>query len=518
MAQSKSLEATFDRRPLGPTAGPVATRVLSSDGRVSPNEVRRWRAFPLLVAAYFMTIVDLTITNVALPTIGVKLHFPEADLQWVVTAYGLSFGGFLLLGGRAADLLGRRRLLMIGLAIFTAASLGCGLASSDTFLVIMRGVQGFGAAVVLPAALSIVMNMFPEGAERNKALGIWGAMGAMGATVGCLAGGLLTRYVGWESIFFLNVPIGVVALGLAPRMVPESRLRVASRRFDVAGATSITGALVLLVYAVSEAPQIGWGAMRTVAMLFAAAALLVTFFVIESRAEAPLLPMRLFRLSTVAGSNAVGFLLGASFFSFIFVGTLYMQQVLGYSALKTGLAWLAASVTSVAFAGLSQMLVTKTSAKMVMTFGMALIGTGIIWATQIPSDGNFWHNLAGPFFVSGMGTAFAFIPVSIGALAGVKERDAGVASGLLNTSQQLGGAIGVAIASSIAASRFHTLVHHGYSSAAALTGGFQWALWLCGLTGLAAVPVTFVLIRRSDMAKAVAQSQSPSRELAPAAA
>jgi hypothetical protein len=251
-------------------------------------------------------------------------------------------------------------------------------------------------------------------------------------------------------------------------------------------------------------------------MLFSAAALLVTFFVIESRAEAPLLPMRLFRLSTVAGSNAVGFLLGASFFAFIFVGTLYMQQVLGYSALKTGLAWLAASVTSVAFAGLSQMLVTKTSAKMVMAFGMALIGAGIIWATQIPTDGSFWHNLAAPFFVSGMGTAFAFIPVSIGALAGVKERDAGVASGLLNTSQQLGGAIGVAIASSIAASRFHTLVHHGYSSAAALTGGFQWALWLCGLTGLAAVPVTFVLIRRSEMVKAVAQNQS--QDVAPAAA
>ncbi len=518
MAQSKSLEATFDRQPLGSTAGPVSIRVLSSDGRTSPNEVRRWRAFPLLVAAYFMTIVDLTITNVALPTIGVKLHFPEADLQWVVTAYGLSFGGFLLLGGRAADLLGRRRLLMIGLAIFTAASLACGLAASDTFLIIMRGIQGFGAAVVLPAALSIVMNMFPEGAERNKALGIWGAMGAMGATVGCLAGGLLTRYVGWESIFFLNVPIGVGALGLARRVVPESRLRVPSRRFDVAGATSITSALVLLVYAVSEAPQIGWGATRTVAMLLSAAALLVTFFIVESRSVAPLLPMRLFRVSTVAGSNAVGFLLGASFFAFIFVGTLYMQQVLGYSALKTGLAWLAASVTSVAFAGLSQMLVTKTSAKMVMAFGMALIGAGIIWATQIPSDGSFWHNLAGPFFLSGMGTAFAFIPVSIGALAGVKERDAGVASGLLNTSQQLGGAIGVAIASSIAASRIHTLVHHSYSSAAALTGGFQWALWLCGLTGLAAVPVTFVLIRRSEMAKAVARSQSPSREVAPAAA
>jgi hypothetical protein len=254
-----------------------------------------------------------------------------------------------------------------------------------------------------------------------------------------------------------------------------------------------------------------------VAMLVAAAALVATFFVVESRTEAPLLPMRLLRLSTVAGSNAVGFLLGASFFSFIFVGTLYMQQVLGYSALKTGLAWLAASVTSVAFAGLSQMLVTKTSAKMVMAFGMALIGGGILWATQIPSDGTFWHDLAGPFFITGIGTAFAFIPVSIGALAGVKDRDAGVASGLLNTSQQLGGAIGVAIASSVAASRFHTLVHHGYSSAAALTGGFEWALWVCGLTGLAAVPVTFLLVRRSEIANAVARTQASEADVAPPA-
>jgi EmrB/QacA subfamily drug resistance transporter len=476
-----------------------------------PSElpVRRWRAFSLLVVAYFMIIVDLTITNVALPTIGIKLHFPESDLQWVVTAYGLTFGGFLLLGGRSADLLGRRRLLMIGLAIFTGASLACGLASSDTFLIIMRGIQGFGAAVVLPASLSIVMNMFPDGAERNKALGIWGAIGAMGATVGCLAGGLLTRYIGWESIFFLNVPIGVVALTLAPRVVPESRLRDGSRRFDVAGATSITSALVLSVYAVSQAPQIGWGADRTVSMLVAAAALMVAFFVIESRAQAPLLPMRLLRVSTVAGSNAVGFLLGASFFAFIFVGTLYMQQVLGYSALKTGCAWLAASVTSVGFAGLSQMLVTKTSAKKVMAVGMALIGGGILWATQISSNGSFWHDLAGPFFITGMGTAFAFIPVSIGALAGVKDRDAGVASGLLNTSQQLGGAIGVAVVSSVAASRFQTLIHHGFSSTVALTGGFELALWVCGITGLIAVPVTLALVRRSEMAKAVASAQHP---------
>jgi EmrB/QacA subfamily drug resistance transporter len=463
----------------------------------------------LLVVAFFMTIVDLTIVNVALPTLGVKLHFPESDLQWVVTAYGLTFGGFLLLGGRAADLLGRRRLLMAGLVVFSGASLAAGLATSDTFLIIMRGLQGLGAALVLPAALSIVMNMFPEGAERNKALGIWGAMGAMGATVGLLAGGLLTRYAGWQYIFFLNVPIGVAALGLAPKVVPESRLASERRRYDPFGAVSATAALVIFVYAISQAPQVGWSASRTVAMLAAAAALLVAFLVAETRVEAPLLPLRLFRLSTVAGSNAVGFLLGTSFFAFIFIGTLYMQQVLGYSALKTGVAWLTASVTSVTFAGLSQKLVTKTSAKLVMAFGMALIGGGILWATQVPVDGNFWHDLAAPFFVAGMGTAFAFIPVSIGGLAGVTEHDAGVASGLLNTSQQLGGAIGVAVASSIVASRLHTLSRQGHTTAAALTGGFQWALWVCGLTALAAIPVTFALIRRAEIARPAAGTRQP---------
>jgi len=502
LAATPSHTVETRRETLPPAPGRDVLHPASAGGLAVEPPVRRWRAFSLLVVAYFMTVVDLTVVNVALPTIGAKLHFPESDLQWVVTAYGLTFGGFLLLGGRAADLLGRRRLLMAGLALFSAASLACGLASSDTFLIVMRGVQGLGAAIVLPAALSIVMNMFPEGAERNKALGIWGAMGAMGATVGVLAGGLLTRYVGWQYIFFLNVPIGAAALALAPRIVPESRLRSERRRYDFFGAGSITSALVVLVYAISEAPQVGWAAAQTVAMLAAAGALLVTFFVIETRVAAPLLPLRLFRLSTVAGSNAVGFLLTGSFFTFIFLGTLYMQQVLGFSALKTGLAWLTASVTSVAFAGVSQMLVTKTSAKAVMAFGMGLIGAGVLWGTQISVHGNFWHDLAGPFFVAGMGTAFAFIPVSIGALTGVTERDAGVASGLLNTSNQLGGAIGVAVASSIVTSRFHTLIHHGASSAAALTGGFTAALWVCGLTGLLAIPVVFVLVRRSEITKA----------------
>src|SRR6266567_2501104 len=304
-----------------------------------PGEVRRWRAFWLLAVAFFMMIVDLTIVNVALPTIGRKLHFPESDLQWVVTAYALTFGGFLLLGGRAADLLGRRRLFMAGLA------------------------------------------MFSEGAERNKALGIWGGIGAAAATAGLLAGGVLTRYAGWQYIFYLNVPIGAAALLLARRVVPESRLRGARRSYDPLGAVTVTGGLVMLVYAISQAPAVGWTAIRTLVPLAAAAALLAGFLIVETRAEAPLLPLRLFRLTTLAGSNAVGFLLGASFFSFFFTGTLYMQQVLGYSALKTGLAWLATSVTGIALAAPAQLLVTRASVRLVMAAGMTLVGAGILWGT-----------------------------------------------------------------------------------------------------------------------------------------
>ena len=481
-----------------------------------------WKAFALLVATYFITIVDFTIVNTALPAIGRALRFPESDLQWVVTAYGLTFAGFLLLGGRAADLLGRRRLLMAGLALFTAASLGCGLAASDTLLIVMRGVQGLGAALVTPAALSIVTNMFSEGAERNKALGIWGGVGALGGTVGLLAGGVLTTYAGWQYIFFFNVPVGAVVLALAPKLVPVSpgsRIGNGLRRYDIPGAVTVTAAMLAGVYAISQAPQAGWAAPQIVALLAAAVALLAGFLIIETKAEAPLLPLRLFRLRSIAGSNAVGFLLGASFTTFVFIGTLYMQQVLGFSALAAGAAWTMASVTSfaVACSGLSQRTVTRTSPKPVMAFGMALIGAGILWAAHAPAHGNFWHDLAGPFFISGLGTAFAFIPVSIGALVGVARHDAGVASGLLSTSQNLGGAIGVAVTSSIAAAHSRTLISHGYATAA-LTGGLHRAMLVCGLTGLAAIPVAFAVIRRRRKATAeadvIATARSQDLEIA----
>jgi EmrB/QacA subfamily drug resistance transporter len=478
----------------------------------SPN-INHWRAFALLAVSFFMTIIDLTIVNVSLPTIGRDLHFSETSLQWVVTAYALTFGGFMLLGGRAADLLGRRRILMAGLALFTASSLGAALSTAEVSLIAARAVQGLGAAIMLPAALSIVMNMFEEGAERNKALGIWGGLGAAGATVGVIAGGLLTRYAGWEYIFYLNVPIGALALALAPRIVPESRLATTRRRFDAVGAIAGTGGLVLLVAAISQAPQYGWGATRTIAVLLASAVLLAAFLAIENRAKEPVLPLSIFRLRTLAGANAAGLLLGGSFFAFIFIGTLYMQQVLHYSALQSGVAWLAASLTSIALAGVSQALVTRGGAKVVMAVGMTLIGAGVLWATQVPVHGQFVGNLLGPFMVAGAGTAFAFIPISIAALAGVSEHQAGLASGLLNTSQQLGGAIGIAIASSVAASHTQAQLHAGHAAPAALTDGFQSAFWVLGAIALLALPAIFALVRREELSDAV--TKTPIREPQP---
>jgi EmrB/QacA subfamily drug resistance transporter len=479
--------------------------------------IRRWRAFSLLAVAAFMTVMDLTIVNTALPTIGRKLHFSETSLLWVVTAYELAYGGFLLLGGRAADLLGRRRVIIAGLAVFTAASLGASLADSEPLLIAMRATQGFGAAMFLPAALSTVRNMFAEGAERNKALGIWGALAALGATAGLVFGGLLTRFAGWQYVFLVNVPVGLVALALIRRVVPETRVDVARRRYDPLGAVTVTGALVLLAYGIAQAPRVGWGASRTIAELAIGVALLGVFVVTESRGEAPLMPLRIFRLQTLAGANAVGFLLGASFYAFIFIGTLYMQQVLGYSALQGGFAWAASGVASMLFAGISQALVTKVSAKLVMAFGMTVLAAGIFWTAQAPVHGNYLGDLFGPFLLGvGMGTAFTFIPIQIAALAGVAEREAGLASGLIYTTQELGGALGIAIASSIAASHSTTLLREGATVPVALTGGFHSALWVCGAIALLAIPVTFLLIRNDEMAAAVAATMAREPQPEPA--
>jgi MFS family permease len=339
------------------------------------------------------------------------------------------------------------------------------------------------------------MNTFEDGAERNKALGIWGGIAAAGATVGLIAGGLLTRYVGWQYIFYINVPIGAAALALAPRLVPDSQLATVRRRFDALGAIVGTGGLVLLVDAIADAPRYGWGATRTIAVLAGSVALLVAFAGIESRAEEPLLPPSVFRLRTLAGANIAGLLSGASFFAFVFVGTLYMQQVLRYSALEAGIAWLAASLSSMALSGLSQTLVTRRGAQLVMATGMIMIAAGVIWASQVPVHGHFLANLAVPMVIAGAGTAFAFVSISIAALTGVPEHQAGLASGLLNTSRQFGGALGIAIASSVTTGHTSALLHAGDSVPTALTGGFQRALWVLGAIALLALPAIFALVR-----------------------
>jgi EmrB/QacA subfamily drug resistance transporter len=459
----------------------------------------RWKALTIVCAAFFMTILDVSIVNVALPSIGKSLHFSRESLQWVITAYAITFGGFLLLGGRAADVLGRRKVFLVGVLVFTAASFICGLAWSDGVLITARAVQGLGAAIITPAALSIVMTTFDEGAERNKALGIWGAIGGGGAAVGVLAGGLLTKYLGWEWIFFVNVPVGVIAFLLAPRFVRESRLDRDSTQ-DIPGAIAVTAGLALLVYAVSSAPNHGWESGWTISRLAVAVLLLIAFLVIESRAKDPLMPFSIFRIRTVAGANVAGLLLGGVVYANFFVLTLYVQQVLGYSALKTGITFVATAGSAVLFAGLAQALVTKLGAKPIMAIGFVALIAGMVWYTQIPVHASFWSDLLPGYLLVGFGLPFAFIPVSIAALAGIEHQEAGLASGLLNTGQQVGGAVGVAVASSVSLSHYNHLLKQGRSFPDAFTSGSQWAFWIMVGVGVVGLLATLVLVRGDDLA------------------
>jgi len=461
------------------------------------SDPRRWQVLALVCTAFFITILDVSIVNVALPSIRESLGISNSSLQWVITAYAITFGGFLLLGGRAGDLLGRKRLFMVGLVIFAGASLACGLANSIGVLVAARGIQGLGAAIIAPATLSIITTTFEEGPDRNKALGVWGAMGGSGAVAGVLFGGILTKYLGWEWIFFVNVPVAALVIALTPRTIRESRVEGA-KHFDVAGAVSVTAGLALLVFAISRAPDAGWTSVRTIAELAIAALLLVGFVVIEMRAANPLMPLSIFRIRTLAGANVVGLLLGAVVFSNFFLLTLYVQEVLGYSALKTGITFLATAATTVIVAGISQMLVTRVGAKPIMILGMALITAAMVWYAQISVGGSYMSDLLPGYLLMGFGLAFTFIPVSIAALAGVGEHEAGLASGLLNTAQQIGGALGVAVAATVATSHATNLLTSGHDPAHALTSGFVLAFWvLCGV-GVAGTITAAVLVRREE--------------------
>jgi len=437
----------------------------------SPN---RWLALALLAAAQFVVILDASIVNVALPSIGTDLQFSQDDLSWVVNAYVLVFGGFLLLGGRLADLLGRRRVFIAGLIVFALASLAGGLAEDSTQLIIARAVQGLGAALLSPAALALVTVLFAEGADRNKALGVWGAVAGSGGAVGVLAGGMLTEWAGWEWVLFVNVPIGLAAAALAPRLLPESRME--GRHFDVAGAVTVTAGLSLLVYARVDANSAGWGSTQTLGLGALAFALIGSFYLIERRSKAPLVPFPgIFRIRTITGINVTAVLIAAALFSMFFFVSLYMQQVLGFSALEAGLAYLPLSLGIIVSAGLASQLVTRFGFKPVLIGGLILTAGGLIWFSQISAGGSYVGDVLFPSLLAAVGLGLAFVSMTVAAVSGVEAHEAGLASGLINTSQQVGGALGLAILATIANGRTEDAMATS-TQAVALTEGFQSAL------------------------------------------
>jgi EmrB/QacA subfamily drug resistance transporter len=459
---------------------------------------RRWFALALIVAAQFMVVLDVAIVNVALPSIRTDLHFSQESLQWVITAYSILFGGVLMLGGRLADVLGRRRLFAIGLALFTVSSLLDGLAWSEGSLIAFRSLQGLGAALLSPAALSILTTTFTEGRERNVALGIWGAASGSGGAAGVLLGGALTSWLNWSWIFFINVPVGALVIGLTPVLLRESRANLKHRHFDVAGAASITGGLMLLVYALTRASQHGWGTSSTIGLLTASAVLIGSFFVIEYRSQAPLLPLQIFRLRTLSASNVAGLLMGGAIFAQFFLLTLYMQEVLHYSALKTGVAYIGLTLTIIVFSAVAQAAVTRIGVRNVLPAGLALTTVALVLFARLPVDGHYWIDLFPAFIISGLGLALAFVPMSIGALTGVRPSEAGVASGLINTTQQIGGAIGVALATTLATTytAHYVQSHAGVSSfnGAALTHGFQIAFYVLAALAAAGALLSYALL------------------------
>jgi EmrB/QacA subfamily drug resistance transporter len=489
---------------------------------VSPQSYpqdKKWLALALLALAQFVVVLDAAIVNVALPSIGRDLKFSQDDLSWVVNGYTLFFGGFLLLGGRMADLIGRRRLFMAGLVLFALASLAGGLSTSPGMLIAARAVQGLGAALVSPAALSLVTVMFTEGSERNKALGVWGAVAGSGGAAGVLLGGILTEYAGWEWVLFVNVPIGIVAAVIAPRLLPESR-NTGARHFDVAGAVSVTAGLSLLVYTLVDANNAGWTSGQTLGLGAVALALLAVFVGIELRSHAPLVPFGIFRNRTISGTNVVGLLVAMALFSMFFFISLYMQQVLGYSAIKAGLSYLPLAGGIIVSAGLASGLVTRFGFKPILVTGLVLTAIGLVWFSQVDVDGSYVDDILFPSLIAAVGLGFAFVPMTIAAVSGVQDHETGLASGLINTAQQVGGALGLAILASVANSRTDDLMSaaHGAPAAlpSALTEGFQSAFIVgAGFAVLGAILAATLISSRASREHAEAAQRG---DAAPAAA
>ena len=469
---------------------------------------RKWLALALLAAAQFVVVLDASIVNVALPSIGRELQFSQDDLSWVINAYTLTFGGFLLLGGRMADLLGRRRIFIAGLVLFSVASLVGGLAQSDVWLIAARAVQGLGAAIISPAALSLVTTMFTEGAERNRALGVWGAVAGSGGAAGVLLGGILTQYAGWEWVLFVNVPIGLAAALVAPRLLPESRDTESDRVFDVAGATAVTAGLALLVYALVDANNAGWTSTQTLGLGAIAVALLAAFIAIERRTSNPLMPLSIFRLRTLRGADLVGLLIGMSLFGVFFFLSLYMQQVLGYDALKTGFAYLPLALNIIVSAGVASVLVTRVGFKPTLVAGMLLVGGGLVWFAQVSPTGGYVSDVLFPSIVLAWGLGLAFVPVTVAAVTGTRPDEAGLASGLINTAQQVGGALGLAILAAIANGRTSDVLASGVRNpAVALTEGFQDAFLLGAGFAVLGGTLAAVMISSRDSREHAAAAQ-----------
>jgi EmrB/QacA subfamily drug resistance transporter len=465
----------------------------------------RGLALSLVLLAQLLVVIDVSIVTLALPAIQRGLGFSPTGLQWVISGYALAFGGFLLLGGRLADLLGRRRILIAGAAVFTAASLACGLAPSAGVLIAARAAEGLGAAMMAPAAMSLVLAMFPEGAERNKALGALGAVSGAGGAIGVLAGGMLTTWLSWPWIFFVNLPVGALIVAGARPLLPESRAGLGHRRFDVAGAVTVTAGLSLLVYAVVTASSHGWASATTIGLLAGSAALIAAFTVIEARSAAPLLPLSFFRNRTVTAANLAMLLLGGVMFPMFVFLSLYMQQVLGYSAIKAGLAFLVIAGGLIVSSGLAQGLVTRVGAKLVLTVGLLGSAAAQLLFTGLPVAGGFTAYLLPGFVIVAAALGLAFVGGVIASTTGVSPADSGLASGLVNTSQQIGGAIGLAVTTTIVANRTTALLHAGHPPAAALTGAFHNAFAVTGAVAVAGALAAVTLIRRGSSAAASAE-------------
>jgi EmrB/QacA subfamily drug resistance transporter len=472
---------------------------------------RRWWALALLCMTQFMVVLDASIVNIALPSIGEDVGISQENLSWVVNGYVLTFGGFLLLGGRMADLLGRRRIFMAGLVIVAVASLFAGFAPNEGTLIAARAAQGLGAAIIAPSALSIVTTIFRDGSERNKALGAWGAVAGSGGAAGVLLGGVLTDGLGWEWVMWVNVPVALIVLALTPQLIPESRSESQTRHFDLAGAVTVTAGLSLLVYAIVDAESAGWGSTQTIGLLALAVALLGVFTLIEMRSQAPLVPFRIFQKRTLTGANAVGLMVGGSLFAMFFFITLYMQQVLDYSPIKAGLSYLPLALAIIISAGVASQLVTRIGFKPVLAIGLVLVTAGLVWFSQISVDGGFTTDILGPSLLAAVGLGFAFVTTTIAAVSGIQDTEQGLASGLINTSQQIGGALGLAVLATIANSRTDSVVQDAGGDPSALPGalveGFQSAFLGAAVIAAIGLVLTLVLIRSSDSRAHVALSE-----------